>query len=191
VVTTRSTRAGEEDAMTVHHRSAPLTISAVLVAAIGWSGQPVAADDHTYTTSRVRSTDSSIAGLIDQASKRSPTFTRLRATIDASNGIVYVQSGACRHGVRACLKMWMTVIGSDRFMRIVVNRRNIDADVTLMASIGHELQHAIEVLRWPSITDGTKMFFFYKRHEPMDDDRFETAAAIRAGIAVGNELRRH
>jgi len=42
-----------------------------------------------------------------------------------------------------------------------------------------------------SITDGTKMFFFYRRQEPTDKDRFETAAAIRAGIAVGNELRRH
>src|SRR5580700_2599927 len=106
------------------------------------------------TTSRVRSTDNALAGLIDQATRRSETFRRLLATIQASNGIVYVEPGECGHGVRACLKMWMHVSGPNRFVRIVITRSKADPDLEVMGSLGHELQHAIEVLSEPAVTNG-------------------------------------
>jgi hypothetical protein len=98
------------------------------------------------STSRVRSDDSALVALIDQARLGSETFRRLLTTIQASDGIVYVEPGECSHGVRACLKMWMQVSGPNRFVRIVINRSKADRDVDVMGSLGHELQHAIEVL---------------------------------------------
>jgi hypothetical protein len=141
------------------------------------------------TTTRVRSEDSALAGLIDQATRGSETFRRLLATIQASNGIVYVEPGACSHGVRACLKMWMQVSGPNRFVRIVINRSKADRDVDVMGSLGHELQHAIEVLSEPAVTNGVTMFNFLKRMAPTDGSRFETTTAVNAGNAVIDELR--
>ena len=141
------------------------------------------------TTTRVRSEDSALVSLIDQARRGSETFRRLLATIQASNGIVYVEPGECGHGVRACLKMWMQVSGPNRFVRIVINRSKADPDLEVMGSLGHELQHAVEVLREPAVTNGVTMFNFLKRMAPTDGNRFETTAAVNAGNAVIDELR--
>jgi hypothetical protein len=140
------------------------------------------------TTSRVRSSDSALAGLIDHARRGSETFRRLLTTIQGSNGIVYVEPGECGHGVRACLKIWMQVVGPNRFVRIAINRSKTDRDVQVMGSLGHELQHAIEVLSEPAVTNGVTMFNFLKRTAPTDSNRFETTAAVNAGNAVIDEL---
>jgi hypothetical protein len=140
---------------------------------------------------RVRSSDASITNLIDRATATSPTFKTLRARIDASDGIVYVESGQCSHGVWACIEFWMHTSGPNRFLRIVLDRRNTASDKELMGSIGHELWHALEVLRERSITDGLRMFTFYEREGAPHGGRFETNAAILAGNAVRRELGLH
>ena len=58
-----------------------------------------------------------------------------------------------------------------------------------MGSLGHELQHAIEALSQPSITNGAQLYNFFRREAPTDNNRFETAAAINVGDAVRAELR--
>ena len=171
-----------------HYRSFAL---AVLTIGLTIGGARVVGVAETSTTmSRVRSSDRALVGLIDQATRRSETLRKLIATIDASNGIVYVEPGPCGHGVRACLKMWMQVSGPNRFVRIMIQRSNRDNDVEVMGMLGHELQHAIEVLSDPMVTDGVTMFNFLKRTAPTDNNRFETTAAIDAGNAVYDELRK-
>jgi hypothetical protein len=134
-------------------------------------------------TSRARPDDSPLVALIDQARLGSETFRRLLTTIQASDGIVYVEPGECGHGVRACLKMWMQVSGPNRFVRIVINRSKADRDVDVMGPLGHELQHAIEVLSEPAVTNGLTMFNYLKRITPTDNNRFETTAAVNVGNA--------
>jgi hypothetical protein len=155
------------------------------------AGVPAAGADPVAATSRIRSSDSGIVALIDQGTKRSPTLQRLVATIEASNGIVYVEPGKCAQRVPACLTMWMVLNGSNRIMRVIIDRKRLDSNRELLGAIGHELQHVVEVLAEPSITDGRRMFFFYRRHAPTAGDRFETAAATAAGHAVRTELRGH
>jgi hypothetical protein len=111
---------------------------------------------------RVRSTDTAIAALIDRAAKDSETFYRLRETIQHSNGIVYIEPGNCGHGARACLKLSVVANGPDRFLRILVDRHNADSDVDFIGSLGHELQHAIEALSRPSITNGAQLYNFFR-----------------------------
>ena len=141
---------------------------------------------------RVRSTDPTIRGLIDKAAKLSSTFRQLIETINATNGIVYADPGRCGHGVRACLVLTVTVAGPNRLLRIVVDTRKTDC--ALIASIGHELWHAIEVLREPSLTSDAALFFFYARegrHGDRDGDplgAWETQAAVKTGNAVRAEL---
>src|SRR5262249_29572452 len=119
--------------MTVYNRLRNRTLKAILMAAAAWSlGQPAAAQESNVPMPRVRSSDPAIAALIEQALIHSPTFKRLVATIDASNGIVYVQSGPCPGGIVACLPIWMTSSGGNRFMRIVVDRKRIQSDCQLL-----------------------------------------------------------
>jgi hypothetical protein len=137
---------------------------------------------------RVRSSDSALAGLIAQATRGSETFRRLITSIQASNGIVYVEPGRCGHGVRACLKIWMQVSGPNRFLRIVIDRSPSDRDLQVMGSLGHELQHAVEVLSEPAVTKGATMYNFLRRTASNHSNRFETTAAVNAGNDVIDEL---
>ena len=141
---------------------------------------------------RVRSTDPVIRGLIDKAFKFSGTFRRLIETINATDGIVYAESGRCGHGVRACMVLTVKVAGPNRLLRIVVDTRKTDC--ALMASIGHEVRHAVEVLQDRSVTSDAALFHFYTRegrHTTPDPlGAWETEAAVRAGMDVLTELRR-
>jgi hypothetical protein len=166
-----------------------LAVCALVVAITGRS-VGVAADTATPPP-RVRSSDRALADLIDQAARQSETFRRLVATIQASNGIVYVEPGTCGHFVRACLKLAMQVSGLNRLLHVVIDRQKRDSDVEVMASIGHELQHVIEALSDPSVTDGVKLYFFFRRYAPTGENRFETTTAVDAGDAVYYELRRN
>ena len=143
--------------MTVHRRSFSPIVCAALAATIATclSARPAAA---TETMSRVRSSDRSIADLIEQATKHSPTLTRLVAAVEVSDGIVYVEPGRCPQGVAACLKLWMVTSGSTRFMRVIVDRRRLASDWRLMGAVGHELQHVIEVLSDRFVTDGNGVY---------------------------------
>jgi hypothetical protein len=179
--------------MTIHHPIRGLqylAIRATLVASIACAlVHPAAAAGGDPPIVRVRSTDASLASLIDRAARQSATFQRLIATIERSNGIVQVEAGMCRHGVRACLKMWMETAGATRYLRVVIDRRKDDRDEDVMASMGHELQHAVEGLSESGVTNGRLLFNFFARFAPTEGDRFETTAAIDAGDAVRNELR--
>ena len=137
---------------------------------------------------RVRSTTASIATLIVQGVNWSATLRQLVDTIRRTNGIVYVEEGECGHGVRSCLTHSVVSSGGYRFLRILVDARQPAAD--LLASIGHELRHAIEVLEDPAITSAEAIFLFYSRGVMFGGEPFETPEAIRAGNAVGIEVER-
>jgi len=137
---------------------------------------------------RVRAEDPALSALIRQAIDQSATFRSLVEAIQATDGIVYVVGGRCGHYIRACLLLWMAAAGPNRLLRVVVDDRR-QADVETMASLGHELRHALEVLTESNVTTGAGMFNFY-RHSGAVKGVFETEAAIAAGDAVYNELKR-
>jgi hypothetical protein len=133
--------------------------------------------------------DARIAQLITEGIHMSPTFRSLVETIDATNGIVYVQRGDCGRGVRACLVLAIQVAGPSRILRILVKLPRERRE--LIAAIGHELHHAGDVLANPAVTTTAGMFFhFLVGRESMSiTGRFETIEAIRAGMQIEDELR--
>ena len=168
-----------------------LTFNVVLGHGATPSSRAHAADQDTAGTRipRVRSHSPEVAALIRGASDASATFRRLIATIDDTDGLVYVDDGKCGHGVQACLPLTVQVSGPFRVLRIKVDARR--RDCTLMALVGHELQHAIELLSDPHVTDGVSAYFLLDRLAPggpiSDRGSFETAAAERAGLDVRRE----
>jgi hypothetical protein len=136
---------------------------------------------------RVRPTDVRLAALISGAAGQSATFRRLLHIINTTDGIVYVEAGRCG-AVRACLALKVTIAGPNRLLWIFVDSERGACDV--MASIGHELWHAIEVLRERSIrSDGAIYSFIARGREQNPPAWVETNAAIRVGQDVRRELR--
>ena len=61
--------------------------------------------------------------MITQATERSVTLRSPVETIDHTQGLVYVNEGRCGHSVRACLMLSVTVAGTHRVLRILVDIR--------------------------------------------------------------------
>jgi hypothetical protein len=122
------------------------------------------------------------------AAARSATFRRLVAVIDDSDGIVYIERGSCGHSARACLSHSIVVAGPQRIIRVIVDTRR-DRD-ELLAALGHELRHAVEVLARPQIRTMSAVMFFYEHEGFAIDGRFETQAALDAERDVLEEVRK-
>jgi hypothetical protein len=156
-------------------------------------GRPAASD--TVRIPRVRSEETPLAAFIARAAEGSPAFRHLVDEVDETDGIVYVNPGECRHGGAACLALGVTIAGPNRILRTVVNPRYAACDVNLMASIGHELRHALEILRVPSLTSGIRVFHFYAREGRHSNQAelmsggWETRAALETGFQVLKEMR--
>jgi len=130
--------------------------------------------------------DPAVASLIEQASRASATFRQLLAAIDGTNGLVYVEPGTCRHGVRACMTLSVKVAGPHRILRILLDlHRELSQ---LIGALGHELQHALEMLSNPHITTTPAAYLFFAQAAPTANGRFETDDAIRIGLQVEREV---
>ena len=141
------------------------------------------------TAAGVRTTSPVLATLIHHATERSATFRSLIDMIEASDGIVHVSEGKCRHGLLACLPLTVTVAGPYRILFIFVRLDTGRADWAYMTSIGHELRHAIEVLSAPKVRSDDAMVWFFRNEGLTRGANFETKEAIDAGLAVRDELR--
>ena len=159
--------------------------AAVITTLSGAAIQPVAAQAGAVAP-RVRSESARIAETIARGREGSATFRRLVENIEATDGLVFVDEGVCAGGVRACLRLSVTVAGPSRLLRIVVNLRKAPG-CEAIEMIGHELQHAIELLRNPGIRSDIQAYNFFYGVARTSSSRFETEAAMQAGIAIGRE----
>jgi hypothetical protein len=121
--------------------------------------------------------------------ERSATFRSLVETIDASDGLVMLEEGDCRFGVRACLRPDIVVAGSHRLLVIVVVPHRAPG-CQLIEAIGHELYHAVEVLREPGVRSFADLFSLFQRIGAAKSGRFETTAAVNAGLMISREACR-
>lgn len=139
--------------------------------------------------SRVRSSHIRILRALREGFRLSPTFQRLGTQIDESSVIVYIEPGACRTQSAGCLT-FVAKHGADRFLRVRVNP--LQGTRRLVAMIGHELQHAVEIAGAPEVGDEASFLAFYERVGTLRDERskaHETAAAIEAARSIDRELK--
>src|ERR1700674_2316562 len=176
--------------MTIEARHAlahGLLILIVVLTGLGWAPQiGGAAPVSTQALPRGRSKHPYIRAMISEAQVRSATFRRLVGAIEATDGIVYVEEGACGHGVRACMPPVVTAVTDFRILRVVVDPRQQDWEV--ISSIGHELQHALEVLNDRTLRTNTALMFVISQAHAITGAAFETRDALDVGDAVLNEI---
>ena len=140
--------------------------------------------------SHIRSASRAIKAAIDYGIESSPTFRDLVRTIESSDSTVYLMEGNCGKNRRACFTD-VTTAGEHRFLWLIISPDRATHDWDLVGSIGHELRHAVEVIKEPSVRSAGEKFGLYERigiHVP--GGGFETMAAMDAGIAVRDEVRK-
>ena len=173
------------------------TAAMVVVAALGGTTSAAATESSAAIAgqpslmapdARVRGVSTRVVAVIIEAAAQSKTFRGLVDQIGTTDGVVYVAEGQCRNAVRACLLHTMTAMGPHRVLWIIVDARNTDRE--LMADIGHELQHAVEVLSNRNVRSNSAMTLLYNRIGNACGRRFETDAAIGAGNVVRAELQK-
>jgi|RhiMetdeSRZDD1v2_1073273.scaffolds.fasta_scaffold292837_3 hypothetical protein len=162
-------------------------MTAALAIAV-WLESSVADEGFTH----VRSTVAYVRALIREGYERSPGFRDLVDTLQRSNAIVLVQPGSCADGrIRSCL---VSIHGSraERQIRIKIDPAHTIRD-GLIATIGHELQHAVEIAEHPDVFDGETAQRLFRRigigqcHEGLWNE-CETTRALETERRVLDEL---
>lgn len=165
----------------------PATLLALAVVAVA---EAAAAQEAPATASRVRTSSALISAAIALGVERSPTFRQRLAEIEATDGLVYVEAGTCgNNSVAACLVPRLVLAGPSRLLRVFVDLRRATG-CRLVATIGHELQHAVEVLQDPSVRSSDAMYFLFARIGPVSSGPFETTAAKQTTRRVDRETCR-
>jgi hypothetical protein len=145
-----------------------------------------AAPEHGH----LRPQDDRLTQLLRQGIARSSTLKMLAGRIEASNVIVYLAVNPMMKSNLSGMLTWMTQAGSFRYLRA-----SISPDLTpdqMIATIAHELQHAVEVVEDESVRDENSLVALYRRigqqHGAASPSRWETVAAQQAGYQVRREL---
>ena len=137
---------------------------------------------------RVRSTDARITRLIAEGVQRSRTFASIVEALGRTDVIVYIQPSRDLPTTISGRLLLLPAVGQFRYLRVQV-RANLTAR-ELIALIGHELQHALEVAEDRSVRDTPALVSLYQRiGRPLRGSHsFDTAAAEATGRQVREEL---
>lgn len=141
----------------------------------------------TNPNARVRPMNKRVETLLATGMDRSATFRQLVRRIEASDVIVYVEARPdMRDGLGASMR-FMTCSATDRFVRVQLNATY--SAQTLVALLGHELQHVVEVADHGGVRSSEDLRDFYRRTGVRTGfDTFDSDAARSAGYQVRAEL---
>ena len=139
---------------------------------------------------RLRPQDSRSALVLKEGAARSATFRALVERIEASNVIVYIAVNPILKSTLSGALTWMTRAGEFRYVRASLSAELSFAQ--MIATVAHELQHAVEIVEDESVIDEPSLVAMYRRiGEPSraaGSSGWETLAAQRTGTQVRREL---
>jgi hypothetical protein len=129
--------------------------------------------------------------VVEAGRQYSPTFRAIVDRLEEGNLVVYVQYGQLQSGIQGRL-VFLSAVGEHRYV-LVELARELDAP-RLIAIVGHELQHAVEVLEQPGIVDHATFANafsragFKRRHFADGGIGIDTAAAVVTGRQIWREV---
>jgi hypothetical protein len=129
--------------------------------------------------------------LIDDAARRSPAIQRWIDDLQELDVTVYVRTRLFAQLDLDGRVALLSVAGGHRYLMIELACGR--STLTQMATLGHELFHAIEIAREPSVVSPDTLADLYSRIGTKTGDRsglrtFETEAAAAAGLRARREL---
>ena len=138
---------------------------------------------------RLRPYDSRSAALLVEGLRRSSKLRTLVDQLEKGDVIVYVQMQQSLRGRWAGALTW--IAGTQEFRYVRVSLSPALRGSTAIATLGHELQHALEVANEPSIIDAQSLNAFYRQHGfsvSQRENGWDTEAARLAGEEVRQDL---
>jgi hypothetical protein len=172
------------------HKLAPLLIVSVLAFSVTAAAAPAPNTKAMKAGGpRVRVNDERSASLLLEGLNRSETLRHLVDELEQRDVIVYIEiQPALVRRLAGSLK-WVIATKSMRYVRISLNP-DLNTDL-LIATLGHELQHALEIAREPSIVSTATLIDYYAKHGlsmKVHDNGWDTLAARQTGDDVRREL---
>lgn len=134
----------------------------------------------------IRIRDRGVERLLQQAIERSPMLRQLVRTLDASDVIVYVELQPRMPDSLPAGLVLSGAGGGMRYLRISLNPGNTRRE--MIAMLGHELQHAVEIAREPSVQSHDTLVAYFARIGRRAAKGWETDAARDAGRLVHREF---
>lgn len=139
---------------------------------------------------RIRPQDARIKQVLKEGAERSATFKALVDRIETGDVIVYIAINPLLRSSLAGSLTWMTRAGDFRYVRASISPEMLFDQ--MIATVAHELQHAVEVIGDASVIDEKSLTALYRRigHESQASvpAGWETVAAQEAGWQVRREL---
>ena len=166
------------------------TLIAVLVGCL-ISSSTLAADPlEAWREARIRPQEPRLIDLLRDGVARSATLRSLVTRIEAGNVFVYISLSPLMKPALAGKLTWITNAGKYRYLRATINtEQSLDQ---MIATLAHELQHAVEVSDDKSVTDQRSLQELYKRIGRKSfagvSSGWETEAAQETGFQVRREL---
>jgi hypothetical protein len=155
------------------------------------AGAPCTPPDPVAPFTHVRVADGPLAGVLQDGMRRSATLRRLVQRIEQFDAVVFVFAGSAVNPavghMSGAMSHEVVRAGQFRFIRITVLPRRGNRT---LATMGHELQHAVEVLE-AGVSGSMDVTDLYKRIGVLvRSGVYETDRARDAGDRVLSELAR-
>ncbi len=141
-------------------------------------------------SAQIRIQDSRLAALLADGVRRSPTLRSVVERVRAGPVIVFVQTVRWLPRELAGAVTWIGASPPYRFVRVSVKIH--PSGDALLASLGHELQHVIELLDAPWVSDDQSLLALYQHiGHPTNaaQSAWDTADARWTGDQVLRELK--
>jgi hypothetical protein len=141
----------------------------------------------------VKVSHTTLSQLVSEGHARSETFRGLVNALNGSGWLVFVQPGRCPE--RAALACLLHIVGTfegSRYVRVIVDYRHRHTE-NVIATLAHELQHALEVAQSPEVKDAASVRALFERIGSVQvrsatATAYETVAARSIGEQVLREL---
>jgi hypothetical protein len=148
------------------------------------------AQEHHPCDPHIRSADAALVGALGAGARASATLRELMVHINASDVVVYLVARRALSPTVAAHVSFISKAGGRRYLYVAVDPRY--SGCQLVALLGHELQHVVEIADEPSVFDQRSLAVFYRRigfsTGGWENDRFESQRAVDAGYRVMREM---
>jgi hypothetical protein len=129
--------------------------------------------------------------LVDPAARRSPMVQELIDRLQAQDVTVYVRARALPQLDLDGRVALLSTVGGHRYL--VIELACGRSELAQMATLGHELFHALEIAGTPAVVDAESLADLYARIGTKTGDSgglrtFETEAAAAAGVLARQQL---
>ena len=135
--------------------------------------------------------EDSMQRLIDDAARRAPAIREWIDRLQALDVVVYVRARRLPQVDLDGRVSLLSTVGGRRYL--VIELACDRSEITQMATLGHELYHAIEIAGEPTVVSAATLADLYERigrktGDTIGQRTFETEAAAAAGLRARHQL---